>query len=241
MRIFHYPVSLLLVLILDIGTAHSQALPDSFIQIFRRFDSTLTPMERLWLTKWDGSADTPLDSLWSGNWRDAFDTCFMVRYETDPDSVHPAFSDYHCGLGFHETVIRLYHMLITGRAPDISVLHGQSDSFIARNDRLYEIRRRAEYLDGFLIPKDLMESMHELDRLLSDSSKKIVKALPSRNDMIRYHHGLGMHLRNRWGLWTGSRLQAWMQARRITHPDDMSAVILEYYHDWLNGKPIDMH
>ena len=48
--------------------------------------------------------------------------------------------------------------------------------------------------------------------------------------------GLGMWIRNNWGLRSGSRLQKYFRDRKIVHPDNMSGIILDYYHDWLNGK-----
>ena len=45
-----------------------------------------------------------------------------------------------------------------------------------------------------------------------------------------------MWLRNNWGLWGGSRLQKYMLERKIQHPDSMSAIILEFYYDWLNEQ-----
>ena len=54
--------------------------------------------------------------------------------------------------------------------------------------------------------------------------------------MIRYHLDLGMWMRNNWGLWGGSRLHKYFRAKGISHPEDMSSVILFYYHDWLTDK-----
>lgn len=58
--------------------------------------------------------------------------------------------------------------------------------------------------------------------------------------MVRYHHGLGMWMRNEWGLWGGSRLAAYFNGIGIYHPDDMSAIILDSYWRKLHGKPIDL-
>lgn len=97
-------------------------------------------------------------------------------------------------------------------------------------------QRKLEIIDGDYIPKNLEECFIELDKLLSEVDKKEMQALPKRDDMIKYHLGLGMGLRNRWRLWSASRLQTYFLDRKITHPDSMSSIILFYYHDWLNGK-----
>lgn len=93
----------------------------------------------------------------------------------------------------------------------------------------------AEQIDGRYIPKDLGEAFAELDKSLSEIDRKEMSELPKRSDMIQYHMGLGMWLRNNWGLWGGSRLQKYFTDKGMTHPDDMSSVILFYYWDWLKG------
>ena len=110
----------------------------------------------------------------------------------------------------------------------------QRQTLEARVNR--EKRMTLETIDGVYIPKDLGECFKELDKLLPEIDKKEMQALPWRGDMIRYHLGLGMWIRNNWGLWGGSRLQRYFTDRGVTHPDSMSPVILEYYYDWLHGK-----
>ncbi len=116
---------------------------------------------------------------------------------------------------------------------------------IARQERQQEIikvreelkkRLVAEKINDVYIPKDLGECFAELDKLLPEISKKEMLALTKREDMIAYHMGLGMWMRNNWGLWGGSRLQTYFAVRRVNHPDSMSGVILDHYFDWLHGK-----
>lgn len=109
-----------------------------------------------------------------------------------------------------------------------------------QQDREYReaIKKRlvAEKIDNVYIPKDLGDCFAELDKQLSEVNKNEMKSLFKRDDMIKYHMGLGMWMRNNWGLWGGSRLQKYFTDRKIRHPDDMSSVVLFFYHDWLNGK-----
>lgn len=76
----------------------------------------------------------------------------------------------------------------------------------------------------------------QLDKTLSEKDKTEIKSLESRDETIKYHHGLGMWLRNNWGLWGGSRLQKYFLNKKVDQPDGMSSLILEYYYDWLNNK-----
>ena len=99
-----------------------------------------------------------------------------------------------------------------------------------------KVRMTAERIEGVYIPRDLGECFVELDKLLTEIDKKEMKALPDREDMIQYHMDIGMWMRNNWGLWGGSRLQKYFTSRGVTHPDEMSSIVLEFYYDWLNGK-----
>ena len=54
------------------------------------------------------------------------------------------------------------------------------------------------------------------------------------------HFGLGLWIRNNWGLWKGSRLSNFFIANGIFHPDDMSGIILTSYHRKLNGIEIQL-
>jgi hypothetical protein len=94
----------------------------------------------------------------------------------------------------------------------------------------------AETIEGVYIPKNLGECFAELDKLLKEVDKKEMQALAKRADMIHYHHNLGMWMRNNWRLWGGSRLQKYFADKGVTHPEEMSSVVLYLYHDWLNGK-----
>ncbi len=57
--------------------------------------------------------------------------------------------------------------------------------------------------------------------------------------MIQYHFGLGLHIRNAWGLWSNSRLSKHMRRLGFTHADDMSGVILDTF--WCKRHGQDFH
>lgn len=123
--------------------------------------------------------------------------------------------------------------------------------FRNKNDELARLERQQEQveekqefarrltldtIDGVYIPRNFAECFSELDKLLSEVDKKEMLSLPKREDMIQYHLGLGMWIRNNWGLWGGSRLQKYFTDKGVKHPDDMSVSILYRYYDWLHGK-----
>ena len=55
--------------------------------------------------------------------------------------------------------------------------------------------------------------------------------------MIEYHMGLGLWLRNNWGLWHESRLARYFDQLGIYHADDMSGLILETFWCKLHDQP----
>jgi len=102
-----------------------------------------------------------------------------------------------------------------------------------RLDRLWRVQQ--DTLDGVYIPKDIDDCMKALDHILSDEQKDRFR----KQDPIEQHFGLGLYIRNNWGLWSSSRLKIYMESFGLVHPDDMSAIILECYHAHLRGKPVN--
>lgn len=121
----------------------------------------------------------------------------------------------------------------------------KSDDKLARREKQQEIienrkesekRLTAEKIGDVYIPQNLHEAFSELDKQLPEIDRKEMLALPKRDEMIRYHLGLGTWMRNNWGLWGGSRLQKYFTNRGVRDPEEMSSIILYFYYDWLKGN-----
>jgi len=101
---------------------------------------------------------------------------------------------------------------------------------------------------GIYIPEDLNESYRELDSMLHPDAKLYLQGyLNSLSDtdeklfkMNMGHMGLGLYLRNYWGLWEGSQLAQYFVDMEVTHPDDMSSIIIDSYKSYLHNKPFDL-
>lgn len=93
-----------------------------------------------------------------------------------------------------------------------------------------------EEVKEIYIPKDLDDCFRELDKLLK--KEDIEKIRKKEIEAIDMHFGLGMGLRNAWGLWGGSRLAEYFNKMGIFHPDDMSGIILDSYVRYLRKEPI---
>jgi len=87
------------------------------------------------------------------------------------------------------------------------------------------------------IPVDLDDCFEHLKLLLPAKTLADRAASPEKA-MASYHFSIGMQLRNRWGLWSGSRLALWFNTIGIYHADDMSGIILTSFWRLLNEKPI---
>ena len=94
---------------------------------------------------------------------------------------------------------------------------------------------KSDTIDCVYIPMDLDDCCVQLDQLLSEEDKEYIKGLPKEDVLKHLHFGLGMWIRNNWGLWGGSRLQKYL-FDISDHPDGMSSIILKYYYDWLNKE-----
>lgn len=90
-------------------------------------------------------------------------------------------------------------------------------------------------------PKDLKESFEYLDKMLDDTTKYTYMKLPS--DVVAgklYSVGLGMWIRNNWGLWGNSDLKKYFVEKGINHPDIISGIILSEYYNYLNHRPYEL-
>ena len=92
---------------------------------------------------------------------------------------------------------------------------------------------------GVYVPKNLDDSFVELKRMLRPDFVAEFKET-SEEDTAMHHFGLGMWMRNNWGLWRGARLAKWFNAHGIEHPDDMSSIILDSFWRHLNGQPLQL-
>lgn len=105
-----------------------------------------------------------------------------------------------------------------------------------KQDLEREHRKIQDTINGVYIPKNMEECLLQLDKVLNEVSKNEIKGLSNEGEMSRYHFGLGMWIRNNWGLWGGSRLQVYFNNYGITVPDSMSGIILSFYFYWTHGR-----
>lgn len=91
------------------------------------------------------------------------------------------------------------------------------------------------------IPKNLHDAIAYLNCVWPESDKTEFKNNEEHDAVAELHFGTGMGIRNGWGLWKGkNRITRFFKSKGISHPDDMSSIILTSFHRHLNNKPINL-
>lgn len=86
------------------------------------------------------------------------------------------------------------------------------------------------------IPKNLEEAVNQLMIIHHDSTKQKILEMSESEFLASAHFGLGMWMRNNWGLWKGKELADHFNSIGIFHADDMSGLILTSYYRELKGE-----
>lgn len=91
------------------------------------------------------------------------------------------------------------------------------------------------------VPKNLTDAINYLDCRWTEKDKEEFKIIDENDAVAELHMGTGQGIRNNWGLWEGKKsLYRYFRTKGISHPDDMSSIILTSFHRHLNNKPIDL-
>lgn len=102
-----------------------------------------------------------------------------------------------------------------------------------------KVRFTTDSLRGSYIPEDLEDCFKTLDKIYSDSIKnEIAKLTEDEYSSGNHLFGIGIWMRNNWQLWGGSRLSNYFNRIGISHPDDMSGIIMDSYHRYLRKEEI---
>lgn len=73
------------------------------------------------------------------------------------------------------------------------------------------------------IPNSIIESLEIIDLASNDYSRHMFSICGPN----QFHFGLGMYIRNNWGLWSGGELRTEIETTfGASHADDMSSIIL---------------
>jgi hypothetical protein len=88
-------------------------------------------------------------------------------------------------------------------------------------------------------PTNLDECFIALKEMLPPEDIQVFSEMKI-NEIARLHHGLGRWIRNNWDLWQGGALAEYFKSLGLSHPDDMSGLILESFWHHLRNEPLDI-
>ena len=89
-------------------------------------------------------------------------------------------------------------------------------------------------------PATLEQVLFALGKII-EQDKETVRFIQEHKEetvSTQLHHTLGRYIRNRWSLWHKTKLTGWFNKRGITHPDDMSGIIITSYWRQQHREPI---
>ena len=109
-------------------------------------------------------------------------------------------------------------------------VHEQETELIVENGVIISSRTYFNKTNG---TADLEDAIKELDKELDAKQKKFLR---DSAQFVDLHFGMGMWIRNNWGLWGHSRLQKYFLKHGVWHADDMSSIIIGEYLNYLQGK-----
>jgi hypothetical protein len=118
----------------------------------------------------------------------------------------------------------------------------QQETLKEKERRVKEYKKRLTLseIDGIFIPKNLYECMVELDKKLNFENKKQLREAKNSWEFNSHMGGLGMWIRNNWGINGGSRLLKYFYDRDFGNEmfgrDEISGLIIDHYIKWLKGN-----
>jgi hypothetical protein len=87
------------------------------------------------------------------------------------------------------------------------------------------------------MPKDLDDCFLEINKMLHPDFIEELKS--GKIESADCHFGLGMWMRNNWGLWSESKLAKYFHERKLYHPDSISGIIIDSYISKLRNEPFN--
>ncbi len=93
-------------------------------------------------------------------------------------------------------------------------------------------------IENSLPPRNLTSALYALSKIVDHNTQRTIEEFGEECVSAKLHHTLGRHLRNEWGLWSGSKLQKWFKSKGVWHADDMSGIIITSYWRQHHGLPL---
>lgn len=170
----------------------------------------------------------------------------IEKLETDPIFDKEQIENYILNTKFKTNFIprevdKIYVSRFFGGYRNYDDKIAEQETIKEKERRKEEFKRRLtlEKIDDIYIPKNLFESLKELDKILNYENKKQLIESKDTWQFNSHGGGLGMWIRNNWGINGGSRLLKYFNDRNIGTKmfgnDEISGIIIGQYILWLNG------
>ncbi|MBK8500760.1 MAG: hypothetical protein IPL46_00370 [Saprospiraceae bacterium] len=131
-------------------------------------------------------------------------------------------------------------LLVSMSSFTMSGQNGDDTTYRQQYEIEYQQRIKFQKINGHYIPKDVDDSMAELDKIVDMVGKAKFKAQPEEVAVRQIHFSFGRWMIVNWGFYEGSRLSHYLKELGVTYPDDMASVLMACYHRHLNSKPLGL-
>jgi hypothetical protein len=93
-----------------------------------------------------------------------------------------------------------------------------------------------------ILPENLEEAISYFENTWSESQKEDFRKLPEDSAVAQFHFSVGLWIRNNWiRNEENPSLKNYFNSIGVSHPDDISSIILTSLHRKLNNKEIDLN
>lgn len=95
-------------------------------------------------------------------------------------------------------------------------------------------------INGVYIPKDHLDAIKELKEMSPEEALAKFRTHSEATVIKKLHFGLGRWIRYNWNFYEGSRLAEHLKVLGVSHPDDMSTLLMTLLHRDLNSNPANV-
>ena len=210
-------------------------IPKNLSQCFQELDRTFDD------TKIKLVKTLPEDSIYFNKEFQSGDDFFHAWkiYEGSRLTKHFNSLGLYGSFEIYEAILISYHRYLNHQAINLSDQIKKYQKKQKADRDYYLAKLNKDTLNGVYIPKDITESLSELDKLLDKKTKDLF--INKDEDKVIasvYRFNPGLWIRNNWGLWGGSRLQKYFNDLGVKDPEAMSVLILTCYYRKTNNLPL---
>lgn len=105
-------------------------------------------------------------------------------------------------------------------------------------DSIYKERLKQEKINGNYIPRDLLDAFRELDKIIVGAARENFMNFSDDEVDKRTHRKIGFILKERWGMYEGSRYTGFFRRMGISGIEHMIGITIQSYHRYLHKEDL---